>query len=216
MTNIEKIKFAWNNIIFNKGIENVEGFRNETDTEGYTGIYKDYFIIHFDSTNFFQWKDIMTDAFFFKKVVPYDNYESPIRVHSGFINSYKSIRLYLHKKFKNSGKEKVFISGHSLGGALTTCCAIDFQYNFTSKIEAVAFGCPRIGNKAFADSFNKRVPQFLRVAQGQDIATKLPPFWFFFKHVDNLIEIGKKRWWLFFGSIKDHYHEKYKKAIDKL
>ena len=216
MNTIEKIKFAWHKVCCASGVTNKENFLNETDTDGYTGINGDYFVIRFNGTNFNQWKDIKTDFFFCKKKIPYGNYNSPIKVHSGFINAYKSIREYLHDKWKASGKSKIFISGHSLGGSLTTLAAVDFQYNFNPELEAVSFGAPRVGNRAFVKSFTERVPQFLNVINGQDLVTKLPPFFFFFQHVKEKVFIGKKKWYLFFGSVKDHFWESYKKSISEL
>ena len=213
MTQIEKIKFAWNRICYGSEITNKKVFNNETHTDGFTGTINDTFIIRFNGTDFIDWKDIKTDFWFCKKKVPYDNYDSSIRVHTGLIDAYKSIRLELHQRYKNSEKNKIFISGHSLGGALTTLAAVDFQYNFKPELEAVAFASLRIGNPSFVKSFNKRVPQFLNVINGQDLVTKLPPFWTFYQHVKEKVFIGKRKWYLLLGSVKDHYWEKYHNNI---
>lgn len=217
MTNNEKIKFAWNKLIkVNNNLKNMQLFTNSANTDGFTATLNDTFIIKFNGTDFSDPKDVKTDFWFCKKIIPYGNFKSPIKVHAGFIESYKSIREELHKRFKESKKDKVFITGHSLGGALTTLAAVDFEYNFNAKLEAVAFGSPRVGNKAFFKSFSKRLPCFLNVHNGQDLVAKLSPFWTFFKHVNQKISIGKKRWYLFLGSIIDHFLEEYDRNINNL
>ena len=57
-----------------------------------------------------------------------------ISVHSGFIEQYDSVREDLWEitnqrleLFPNTSE--IFIAGHSMGGALTTLCTLDFCYN---------------------------------------------------------------------------------------
>ena len=78
-----------------------------------------------------------------------------------------------------------------LGAALAVLCAVDIQYNFPHKdVEAYVFGCPRVGNKAFAKSYNKRVFKTLRVTNGNDIVAKVPPALLGFRHVGINIHTG--------------------------
>jgi predicted lipase len=49
--------------------------------------------------------------------------------------------------------------GHSLGGALSIFCAMDLVTQKIvpgNRISVINFGQPRVGNKAFADYFNKQ------------------------------------------------------------
>ena len=41
------------------------------------------------------------------------------------------------------------MTGHSLGGALAVLCALDLQ-DIYGNINLYTFGCPRVGNAAFA------------------------------------------------------------------
>ena len=89
---------------------------------------------------------------------------------------------------------KITVTGHSLGAALAVLCAIDLQYNFENHdIEVYLFGCPRVGNAAFAKSYNKRIFKTLRVSNGNDIVTKIPPAILGFRHVGTEIHIGRLR-----------------------
>lgn len=164
-----------------------------TDTEGRTGIYEDYFVIDFYGTD--SMKDWIFNLNIVKKVMPYGNKKSRIRVHNGFIKAYRSVKDELLGRFIDSGKKKVFISGFSMGGALATLAAVDFQYNLDVEIKVVTTGSPRIGNHAFAKSYNKRVPDTTRYKYGNDIVTSLPPWLFFYKHVKTKKHIGPSFYW---------------------
>lgn len=213
----EKIKWALNNIYKNKYIENKKTFEDKkTGTEGYVGKVGDVFVAEFSGTDFDSKADRKTIFYFPKKSIPYNNSKSKIRIHSGFSNAYQSVREFIHQRLKDSGLKKVFLAGHSLGGAMATLCAVDIQYNFPGlEIDVVTTGSPRVGNPAFAKSFNKRVPNSIRIVNKKDVVTKLPPFIFFFKHIKDKFKIGKCAWWKLF-SVKNHSKALYFKEMEKL
>ena len=155
-----------------------------------------------------------SNLLFFKKVIPYNNRNSAIRVHSGFINAYKNekVRDKIHSLIPKETC-RIIVAGHSRGAALAVLCAVDLQYNFPDKsVEAYLFGCPRVGNRAFAKSYNKRVFKTLRIENGNDIVTKLPPAVFGFRHVGTRIGVGNTRLPLLL-SAHDHYPNMYLKGI---
>ena len=62
-----------------------------------------------------------------------------IKCHQGFYQQYNSVRndLWAIVKMRledNDDIEEIFITGHSMGGALTILCAFDFAFN-VSKLE---------------------------------------------------------------------------------
>lgn len=159
-------------------------------------------------------KDWKTDLTFWKKTIPYDNTDSKIRVHTGFINAYKTtgVRDILLKSITND-THYIKISGHSMGAALAVLCAVDIQYNFPNRdIEVILFGCPRVGNKAFMLSYNKRVDKTVRVENGNDIVTKLPFIFMGYRHVGAKLHIGMIKFPLYF-SANDHYPHKYYSSL---
>ena len=159
-------------------------------------------------------KDWATDFTFWKKTIPYDNMGSKIRVHTGFINAYKapSVRDRILQSITHD-IHYVKISGHSLGAALSVLCAVDIEYNYPDRdIEVVLFGCPRVGNKAFATSFNKRVNKTVRVENGNDIVTKIPFSFMGYRHVGAKLHIGSFQMLGCF-SAHDHYPHEYYSAI---
>ncbi len=147
---------------------------------------------------------------FCRKKLPYGNAKSHVMVHSGFIDAYNNefVRTRIHKLIPDK-RCRVIVSGHSRGAALAALCAVDLQYNFPYlDIAVYLFGCPRVGNKAFAKSYNKRVCRTVRVQNGNDIVTKLPPAIFGYRHVGAAVNIGKARI-PFAVSFKAHYPEEY-------
>lgn len=172
-------------------LENVREFKDKKSiSEGFTAEKDDAFFIVFLSTN--SKLDWLYNFLFFHKRIPYKGTNRGIKVHGGFISAYHLIREELHARYLASGKKKIFITGHSLGAALSTLCALDFQYNFNheSELSSISYGGPRIGNLAFKRSFNKRVPQHLRVTTGNEFTLKLPFAWLGFRHVGKEIHYG--------------------------
>ena len=168
----------------------------------------------------FRWTDSKFDWMrnfrFWKKTIPYGNKKTPIRIHAGFLSAYHAVRKLIHDKVRETGCDWVVTIGHSFGAALATLCAVDMEHNFNfENVSCYAFGSPRVGNRAFAKSFKKRVPLMERVVYGDDIVCKVPPWWMFYKHVPGLQRIGK-RGGIFarlFGVAADHDWGKYVRAL---
>lgn len=197
---------GWTMEAFNDGFLDIEGaiFRDGSTTA--------YIVFRCtDSTE--NW---FTNFVFVKKSLAYGNKASKVRLHLGFFLDYTGYaRGFIHSWLKDHPEVKgVVVAGHSLGGALATLCAVDLQYNFGDRlvgedaVECITFGSPRVGNKAFVESFNKRVPLTLRYRYANDIVTHLPPVLFGFKHVAATLQLGKPGW----PSAKAHELANYKKA----
>lgn len=162
-------------------------------------------------------KDWKTNLTFRRKTIPYGNISSKIRVHSGFLEIYKApnVRASIHNMISKD-IQQVKISGHSQGAALAILCGVDLEYNFPDKdYEVVLFGAPRVGNRAFRESYNKRLFKTLRVENGNDIITKLPFVWMGYRHVGIEIHIGSPRIPCLVTH-KSHYPQSYYKNILKL
>ena len=79
----------------------------------------------------------------------------------------------------------VYITGHSLGGALATIAALDIarKNKLNNPINLYTFASPRVGDNTFADKFNEFVSKdkikAFRFANSEDIVPKVPfPVWF--------------------------------------
>ncbi|CAL5061129.1 unnamed protein product [Urochloa decumbens] len=112
------------------------------------------------------------------------------KVHSGFFSLYNNTILRLaitsavHKARKTYGDINVIVTGHSMGGAMASFCALDLAMKLGSdSVQLMTFGQPRVGNAAFASYFAKYVPNTIRVTHGHDIVPHLPPYFSFLSHL---------------------------------
>ena len=102
-------------------------------------------------------EDMMQNLFIFLKKIPFGNGPEEAMAHSKFIPAYFCVRDKIMRFIKQNPASEIIITGHSLGGALATLCAYDVANNFKdSAIKCVTFASPRVGNKKFAKTFNKR------------------------------------------------------------
>lgn len=102
------------------------------------------------------------------------------RVHAGFATAYNTIRPDLIVQVDALLKKKnrpIFLTGHSLGGALATISSIDISLSLDvpgTRILVSTFGSPRVGNQAFRNVYNAQVPMNWRLVAGGDIISRLP------------------------------------------
>ncbi len=103
-------------------------------------------------------------------------------VTAGFRGIYVSLREKLIKALNQislkSPNAKVFVTGHSLGGALATLAIPDILKNtsFTNpnNIVLYTFASPRCGDRNFAMSFKNLGVRHWRIANTEDFITTLP------------------------------------------
>lgn len=165
--------------------------------EGAICTYKQKTYVLFMATN--STLDWVTNLFFFIKKVPYNNTNRKVKVHSGYINRYQlnSVRTKIllelaNRKYSN----KVIVLGYSMGGGLAPICAVDIAYNFPDKeVTCFAFAGPKVGNKAFVNSVDKRC-KASHYSYGNDPVVKVPPKLFGFVNLKNEFHYGEKqKWW---------------------
>ena len=90
----------------------------------------------------------------------------------------KAVRAELHARDAEREDDlptTVTVVGHSLGGALATLCATDLvmEENITS-VRLYTFGCPRVGNEAFAKALQNTTLVHTRVTHDRDVVPTLP------------------------------------------
>lgn len=116
-------------------------------------------------------------------------------VHKGFEKSLEVMSHWLHTEInnlfrdhKNASDIPIFVTGHSMGGALAVLVMTDLMERNQKvspdtrlNLKAVyTFGAPRLGNKSFAEYFQKLHQQsevgFYRIVNKKDVITKAPCF----------------------------------------
>lgn len=109
------------------------------------------------------------------------------KVHSGFYSAYHNTTLRdgvingIQKTREAYGNIPIMVTGHSMGGAMASFCALDLIVNYGLKdVTLLTFGQPRIGNAVFASHFKKYLPNAIRVTNAHDIVPHLPPYYQYF------------------------------------
>lgn len=139
------------------------------------------------------------------------------KVHRGFLRQYTSLAPTISEQVRKFASRVVFV-GHSLGAALATIgAAVTKKECPDVRVECVTFGCPRVGNAAFAAFFNAAVDCHRRYVNGNDIITRVPRM--NYTHVGNAHMIGDAAAGgcvaRYIGTIRDHFMKDYIAGLEK-
>ncbi len=121
--------------------------------------------------------------------------EAPFgRFHSGFTNAYKSLKKDVRRFLDESRSERLWVTGHSLGGAMAVACGCDLVVNTELKPTLVTFGQPRYTDSRGAQWIDENFAgRYVRFVRGDDIVPSVPfylPNWFPYAHAGNLVAIS--------------------------
>ena len=176
--------------------------------------------------------DWFYDLNFFKICIDKKN---NICVHNGFYNQLtindNHIKLIneIKKLLQEYPDYSIFISGHSLGGALATLFGYLLSKEISHNIFIISFASPRVGNYNWYQHFMNQ-PNLIhyRIINSHDIVTAFPSILYY--HVGQAIRINSKgevkilekdySWWecsiLNCYSPSDHYCDEYYKNLSKI
>lgn len=165
--------------------------------------------------------DWIADASILQAYFPYTRIK--LKIHSGFASIYNACRQQIIDTLSTLNDSKqLFVTGHSLGGALAILCTLDAAVNTVYKSPVMYnFGSPRVGNAKFAQVYNEIINNSIRVVNTYDIVPLLPPTAvhpplsnniIFYRHVKDLATITVQT-----GSImKNHLIESYAEGLNAL
>ena len=142
--------------------------------------------------------DWIADAAILQSDVPYTRIK--LKIHSGFATIYKACRTQIMNALSDLDSSKqLYITGHSLGGALAVLCALDAAVNTDYKNPVMYnFGSPRVGSPQFVQAYNDIVGNSIRIVNTNDIVPLLPPVsvkpplsnqLLYYRHVKDLVPI---------------------------
>ncbi|KAL3506294.1 hypothetical protein ACH5RR_031676 [Cinchona calisaya] len=151
-------------------------------------------VVAFRGTEQARWKDLRTDLMLVPAGLNPEriggDFKQEVQVHSGFLSAYDSVRTRIIRLVKQVVgyndddpqplfKWHVYVTGHSLGGALATLLALELSSSQLAKHGSISvtmynFGSPRVGNKKFAEVYNKKVKDSWRVVNHRDIIPTVP------------------------------------------
>jgi len=120
------------------------------------------------------------------------------RVHHGFVRNTSFVweQLSQFVAGARTNRQSLWITGHSLGGAMTLIAGAAFVFAEHQTVHGIyTFGQPRTGNRAFAARCNRRFSAvILRVVNNEDIVPHVPPMFvllliipIFYRHAGELL-----------------------------
>ncbi len=172
--------------------------------------------------------------------------EGPIgRVHNGFQKALMDIwpgmksRIRAHRRDAVGRHLPLWLTGHSLGGAMATLAAAELIQADEPFFGVYTYGQPRVGDRGFARVFNVEAKsRFFRFQNNNDIVTRVPARLMNYSHVGSFVYISAEmqlswdigRWYQFLDAVKgaiddigdigldgvkDHNIDKYIQGIDQ-
>jgi len=127
-------------------------------------------------------RDIITDldARFYKD-------EHGGRIHNGFLEAFKKVEVAITKQIEKLNTYFLYITGHSLGGALALIATREF--NSDNLAACYTFGSPKVGNSEFGDIIK---PPIYRIVNALDVVPCLPFSYFLdiFYYLFRLLKIS--------------------------
>lgn len=112
---------------------------------------------------------------------------TPVRVEAGFYGIYndtgagmtQSMRQQLQQLLAMQTPSRIYVTGHSLGGALAHLFAFDLSFGpYASRFTRLTtFASPRVGDSGWRDAYDARIPSVdsIRVYNQQDLVPEVPP-----------------------------------------
>jgi len=98
-------------------------------------------------------------------------------VHAGFWSAYDSLHDQLTKVLKAKKAKRIWITGHSLGGAMAAICS--YRLSTIENLEIaglMTFGQPKVGSKSFCDHMNNQLnSRVVYFVNEKDVVTRIPP-----------------------------------------
>jgi len=154
---------------------------------GYNTDYDIIFVSFRGSINIQNW----IDNIHVSQIQPYDDIN--ISVEKGFYNLFTNLKTDVIKEINDISTEyktnNLLITGHSLGGALSTLLAFELLYveNTDMNIKLITFGSPRVGNEYFVSTFNKLPIYSNRITHHYDMVPHIPQEFLKYVHISQEI-----------------------------
>jgi triacylglycerol lipase len=146
-------------------------------TQGFVVRNGSILIVAFRGTEPIKADDWLSDVNYYQRALAPD---VPGLVHGGFANALGEIASEMVDavaELAASKETRVFITGHSLGGALAVLAAALLHFGSRRRIAGVfTYGQPRVGDPAFSAAFNQALgPVTFRYVNDLDVVPHVPP-----------------------------------------
>jgi hypothetical protein len=103
--------------------------------------------------------------------IPFEEFGN---VHTGYYDMYSLLRKQIINFIlaKQKSINKIIVTGHSAGGSAAVLAGLDAAL-YVEDVLCVTFGSPVMADEAFIESYNKIVPNTIRVYNSEDIVPKI-------------------------------------------
>ncbi len=115
-----------------------------------------------------------------------------LKVHSGFHKEYLRYRERVLSQIQKHPNKRIYVSGHSLGGALASLTSLDIVAQTGRDVTLVTFGTPRVGNKAYQQLSDHLIPATYRVVINGDPIPRVPGSVLDYHHSGKVLQIDEK------------------------
>lgn len=133
-------------------------------------------------------KDWLNNFTFGKR--QWDDEDDDHKAHAGFYKCYKSVRKKIDAHLNAHPNKRIWICGHSLGGAITNLITAHVVQHHSHRLIAgvYTYGQPRAMSFKFAGWLNDAIKnRYIRCVNNSDIVTRVPPQIMNFSHVGTLV-----------------------------
>jgi hypothetical protein len=130
------------------------------------------------------WEDAYKDA-----LASHETFLDKVWVHKGFLGEFEVVWPTIKEVV--SYMTPVYVTGHSLGGAIAELVAVALKIEMKIDPLVATFGCPFVGDPEWAALFNRLIAGNTRVVHGWDIVPRWPrgPRW---AQTDGLLHLGNR------------------------
>lgn len=157
------------------------GSDQEAGTQGFVAWNDAIVVVAFRGTEVSEKADVITDVRFCLT----GEGDGEDGVHEGFRDALNQVwPTALRQLRTKSAGRKVYFTGHSLGGALTTLAAERWRARGGAVQGVYTYGCPRVGDSRFQTRYG--IPNHHRYEHNNDIVTMVP--------LDRSLFAGGKPW----------------------
>lgn len=107
-------------------------------------------------------------------------------VHAGFWASYETMHDQLIEVLRQKNPKRIWVTGHSLGGALAVVCTYRLMADESKEIAGVmTFGQPRVGSPEFCKHMDLQLRgRMVHFVNENDLVPRIPPS---FEHFGSLV-----------------------------
>ncbi|ETS85796.1 hypothetical protein PFICI_03821 [Pestalotiopsis fici W106-1] len=110
---------------------------------------------------------------------------------SAWYATWADVKQGLYEVTAQYNSSNIVVTGHSLGAAAALFAALAIQKEFGIVDKVIAYGVPRVGDPAFANSFDQVfLGKYTGVTNGNDWVPSVPYQWMGYRHLSGMVWIN--------------------------